>query len=286
MQTGTTQTTDNGLFDEMTGYAEWALETLLEFVPQLIAAIVILIVGWIAVNFIIRMLERFFRSRDYDVSLEKFIVSLSRWILRALLIITVIAQLGVQTSSFIAMLGALGLAIGLALQGSLSNFAGGVLILIFRPFKIGDYIAAQGHDGTVDLITIINTQLLTVHNQRVTIPNGALFNGTIKNYSAETTRREFLDFGIAYDDNIELGKKILMDLVREKETILDLPEPQVVVSALGDSSVNISVRYWAKNEDFWATRFYMLEEGKRRLESAGITIPFPQRDVHIIKDSE
>jgi len=282
MQAENTENTQTGFIGNVTEYATWAGEKVLEFVPKLVAAIVILIVGWIIVNFIINMLSKFFEKKDYDISLEKFIISLSRWVLRALLIITVISQLGVETSSFIAMLGALGLAIGLALQGSLSNFAGGVLILIFRPFKVGDFIAAQGHDGTVDVISIINTQLLTVQNQRVTIPNGALFNGTIKNFSAEPTRKEFMDFGISYDDDIPKAKDILIKLVEEQEAILKEPAPQVVLSGLGDSSVNISVRYWARNEDFWATRFYMLEEGKRRLEDAEITIPFPQRDVHLI----
>lgn len=282
MQTeNSANTPDEGVLNNVAYYTEWAGDKLLEFIPQLFSAAVVLVLGWIIVNFIIKMLARFFDKKDYDVSLEQFILSLTKWVLRALVIVTVISQLGVQTSSFIAMLGALGLAIGLALQGSLSNFAGGVLILIFRPFKVGDYIAAQGHDGTVDQISIINTQLLTIHNQRVIIPNGDLFNGSIKNYSSEPTRREFLDFGISYDDDIPQAKKILMDLIEEQELILKDPAPQIVVSGLGDSSVNISVRYWARNEDFWNLRFNNLEQGKKRLEAAGISIPFPQRDVHL-----
>lgn len=283
MQAESTDQAPDGIFNSVAYYTEWASEKFLEFLPQLASAVVIFVLGWIVVNFIIRMLSRFFDRKDYDPSLEQFILSLTRWVLRALVIITVISQLGVETSSFIAMLGAMGLAIGLALQGSLSNFAGGVLILIFRPFKVGDFISAQGHDGTVNQINIINTQLLTIQNQRVIIPNGDLFNGSIKNYSSEPTRKEFMDFGIAYEDDIPKAKEILMQLIQEQELILKEPEPQVVVSGLGDSSVNISVRYWARNEDFWNLRFNNLEEGKKRLEAAGITIPFPQRDIHLYK---
>ena len=190
-------------------------------------------------------------------------------------------QLGVQSSSLLAILGAAGLAIGLALQGSLSNFAGGVLILAFKPFRIGDFIEAQGTGGTVSEISIFTTKLVTPFNQVAIIPNAKISNDVIKNFNTNSTRKEMMTIGISYDSNIKEAKDILLNLVNEQETILQDPAPQVVVANLGDSSVDLSLRYWTKNEDFWNVKFYNLEEAKARLEAAGISIPFPQRDVHI-----
>ena len=195
----------------------------------------------------------------------------------------VVTNLGVESASLVAIIGAAGLAIGLALQGSLSNFAGGVLILLLKPFKVGDFISAQGIDGTVKEISIFNTKLNTFGNQLAIIPNGKLSNDNIINYTEEGLRRENIIFGIGYDDDIKRAKEILLSLVNEQAEVIQLEGkmPMVVVSELGDSSVNLSVRYWANIDDFWNLRFLILEEGKARLEAAGINIPYPQRDVHL-----
>jgi len=254
--------------------------------PSLIGAIVLLIIGLWLTKMINKFVRKFFDRKDYDPTLENFIASLIDWGLKIVLFVLVITQLGVESASLVAIIGAAGLAIGLALQGSLANFAGGVLILLLKPFKVGDFISAQGVDGTVKDISIFNTHLNTFGNQLAIIPNGKLSNDNIINYSAEGIRRESLTFGIGYDDNIKQAKEILLELVNEQSTVLQLEDkqPMIVVAELGDSAVNLSLRYWAKNEDFWTLRWTILEEGKARLEAAGISIPYPQRDVHLYKE--
>ena len=195
-------------------------------------------------------------------------------------------MLGIETTSFIAILGAAGLAIGLALQGSLSNFAGGVLILLLKPFKLGDWIEVNGISGSVKDISMFYTKLNTFGNQLAIIPNGELSNENIINYSAEDKRRDAITIGVSYESNIKLAKDVLMELLKEQENILEDPAPAVVVTELADSSVNLSVRFWAKNEDFWDCHWYTIEEAKMRLEAAGISIPFPQRDVHFFNHSK
>ncbi|RDK88136.1 mechanosensitive ion channel family protein [Marinirhabdus gelatinilytica] len=267
--------------------AEEILETygkkLIDFLPDLLLAIIILVVGLWVVKIINRLVAKFFAKKDYDITLEKFIASLLSWGLKIVLFVLVITQLGVESASLVAIIGAAGLAIGLALQGSLANFAGGVLILLLKPFKVGDFIAAQGVEGTVKEISIFNTKLNTFGNQLAVIPNGKLSNDNIINYTEEGLRRENLTFGIGYDDDIKLAKEVLLTLVNEQPEVIQLEgkAPMVVVAALADSSVNLSLRYWASIDDFWNLRWLVLEEGKARLEAAGITIPFPQRDVHM-----
>ena len=261
-------------------------DKFLGYLPNILLAIVILIVGWWIIKIATGWLRRFFLKKDYDETLENFLLSLTNWSLNALLFVTVVSQLGVQTSSFVAIIGAAGLAIGLALQGSLANFAGGVLILLLKPFRVNDFIKAQGIEGTVKEISIFNTKLTTFGNQLAVIPNGKLSNDNIINYSSEGKRREAMTWGISYDDDIKLAKDILLKLVLEQDTVLNEPEPMIVVSELADSSVNLSLRYWALNEDFWNLRWYILEEGKSRLEAAGISIPFPQRDVHMYQEQK
>ena len=263
-------------------YIEEYGQKLIDFLPSLVGAIVLLILGLWAIKLINRVVKKFFNKKDYDPTLEKFIASLISWGLNILLFVLVVTQLGVESASLVAIIGAAGLAIGLALQGSLANFAGGVLILLLKPFKVGHFIKAQGIEGTVKEISIFNTKLTTFGNQLAIIPNGKLSNDSIINYTEEGIRREALTFGISYDSNIKEAKDILLNLVLEQPTVLQIEDkmPMVVVTELADSSVNLSVRYWAKNEDFWDIRFYTLEEGKKRLEAAGIEIPFPQRDVH------
>lgn len=248
--------------------------------PNLVMAIVLLVVGSYLIRFINRMIRKFFKAKDYDASLETFTQSLISIGLKILLFVLVITQLGVQSSSLVAIIGATGLAIGLALQGSLSNFAGGVLILLFKPFKIGDFISAQGVDGTVKEISIFTTKLTTFGNQLAIIPNGQLSNNNIINYNAEDTRRDKIDIGIGYGSNIKKAKDILLDICSQNKNILETPLPEVYVGELGDSSVNLTLRFWAKNDVFWAAHFHVMEEIKHRFDAEGIEIPFPQRVIH------
>lgn len=258
-------------------------QKLIDYLPNIAIAILLLVIGLWVIRVINRVVRKFFAKQNYDVTLEKFIASLINWGLKIVLFVLVVTKLGVESASLVAIIGAAGLAIGLALQGSLSNFAGGVLILLLKPFKVGDFIAAQGLEGTVKDISIFNTRLNTFGNQLAIIPNGKLSNDTIVNYTEEGLRRENITFGIGYDANIKEAKEILLSLVNEQETVLQLEgkEPMVVVASLGDSAVNLSVRYWASIDDFWNLRWHILEEGKARLEANGVVIPFPQRDVHL-----
>jgi small conductance mechanosensitive channel len=243
-------------------------------------AIIILVVGLWVVRIINRLVRKFFEKKDYDLALETFLQSFISAALKVLLFVLVVTQLGVKSSSLVAMIGAAGLAIGLALQGSLSNFAGGVLILLFKPFKVGDFISAQGVDGTVKEISIFTTKLNTFGNQLAIIPNGELSNNTIINYNAEEIRRDKIDVGIGYGSNIKQAKEILLQICADNENILREPVPEVYVGELGDSSVNLTLRFWARNENFWASHFYVIEELKQRFDEADIEIPFPQRVLH------
>ena len=275
-------------FNDIDTYAEKYGQKLLDFLPSLIGAILMLVIGLWLIKIINRVLHNFFLKKDYDITLERFIESVINWGLKIVLFVIVITQLGVESASLVAVIGAAGLAIGLALQGSLSNFAGGVLILLLKPFKVGDFIKGQGVDGTVKEITIFTTKLLTFNNQLAIVPNGKLSNDNIINYTVEGIRKEALTWGISYDSDIKLTREILLELVNEQPEVIkeEGKEPVIVVAELADSSVNLSLRYWSKNEDFWNLRWLVLEEGKMRLENAGIVIPFPQRDVHLFQESK
>lgn len=257
------------------------LAAVLEFAPKLAAAFAVLIIGWIAIKIFIRGLERVFDRTSFDEALEGFIMSLAGIGLKIILLVMVAAMLGVQTTSLVALLGAAGLAVGLALQGSLSNFAGGVLILVFKPFKIGDYIEAQGHGGTVESIQIFNTILKTAHNKKIILPNGNLSNDSVVNWTAKKKVRTDMDFGIGYGDDIDKARTVLEKIIKADKTILDTPEPQVLVSNLGDSSVDMRIRVWAKPDDSWMLPYNMNERVKKAFDKAGISIPFPQRDIHL-----
>lgn len=268
---------------ELTNY-EQHLDNAIDWawgaMPNLLIALALFVVGIWMMRLINRLVKSFFIKKDYDPTLESFLQSFIRAALKVLLFVLVVTQLGVKSSSLVAIVGAAGLAIGLALQGSLANFAGGVLILLFKPFKVGDFISAQGVDGTVKEITIFTTKINTFGNQVAILPNGQLSNNSIINYNVENTRRDKIDVGIGYSSNIKKAKDILLEICGERETILKEPVPEVYVGALADSSVNLTLRFWAKNEDFWAAHFYVLEELKHRFDDSGIEIPFPQRDVH------
>lgn len=257
------------------------VEKFIDFLPDLIAAILILIIGFWIVKRVVNYMKKVLAKKDYDPALEGFLTTLVSWALKILVIIVAISQVGIETTSLVAVLGAAGLAIGLALQGSLANFAGGVLIIILKPFRVGDWIEAQGVSGSVKEVNLFYTKLDTFGNQEAVVPNGSLANDNIVNYTVNGKRRENLSFGISYDDDIKKAKEVLLQLISEQDGILEDPAPQVLVAELGDNSVNFSVRYFAPNDKFWDIHWNMIEQGKIRLEKAGMTIPYPQRDVYL-----
>lgn len=246
-----------------------------EYGLKVLGAIAIWIIGSWIIRKIMKVMDLAMSKRNYDESLQKFLKNLLGWILKVLLIIAILGNLGVETTSFAAILAAAGLAIGMALQGSLSNFAGGVLIMIFKPIKIGDLIEAQGELGHVKEIEIFTTKVLTPQNKLVIIPNGALSNGNITNYSAEGVLKIFHTIGVSYDADIKQTKEVLMDVLVSQEKVLKDPPPMVEVSALGESSVDFAVRPAVKVEDYWDVYFDTLEKSKIALDAAGIEIPYP-----------
>ena len=244
---------------------------------KVIGAILIWIIGSWVIKKLIKGSRKVMTKSNYDESLQKFLLNLINWILKILLIITLLGTLGVPTTSFAAIIAAAGLAIGLALQGSLGNFAGGVLIMIFKPIKIGDLIEAQGQIGVVKQIEIFTTKLTGLSNKEIIMPNGALSNGTIVNYTTEGTRRVDLTFGVGYDSDIKKTKEVFLDVITSHPLVLSDPAPTVNVSALADSSINFAVRPWCKAEDYWAVYFGVTEQTKEALDAAGIEIPYPHQ---------
>lgn len=259
-------------------------EVLLGYILQFIAAIFIFYIGRIISRTISGFLEKTLVSRNIDKTVVSFLSSIVYAILMIATVLMALSQMGIQTTSFIAILGAAGLAVGLALQGSLANFASGVLIILFRPFKSGDFIEAGGVTGTVDSIEIFQTAMKTPDNKRVLVPNAQITGGHIINFSAESTRRVDLVIGISYDSDLLKAKTILQDIIRNDERVLPEPEPNIRVSELAESSVNIIVRPWVKTEDYWGVYWDTLEKVKLAFDQQGIGIPFPQMDVHIKKD--
>jgi len=261
----------------MEKYLEKFQELIVTYAPKAIVAIIIYIVGSYIINLILRAAKKVMSKRDVDITLQKFLVNLLNWSLKIILIITVIAKLGVETTSFAAILASAGLAVGLALQGSLGNFAGGVLIMLFKPFKVGDLIECQGEIGTVKLIEIFTTKLTGLSNKEIIIPNGVLSNGNIVNYSTEGTRRVDLIFGVGYDSDIKKTKEVLMNVLTSNPKILKDPAPTVNVLELADSSINFAVRPWCETADYWSVYFETTENTKEALDAAGIDIPYPHQ---------
>ena len=248
---------------------------------RIVGALAILILGRIGVGIFTSVVRRLMKRGNVDPTLTKFVISLSKIALMTFIIISALGALGVQTASFIAIIGAAGLAIGFALQGSLANFASGVMLIIFRPFKSGDYVEAGGTSGSVESVQIFNTTLKTPDNKKVIVPNSHITGGKIVNFSAMDTRRIDLVFGIGYDDNIKKAKEILDKIIAENEMILKDPAPVVAVLELGDSSVNFAVRPWVNTADYWTVYFAITEKVKLTFDENNISIPYPQRDVHI-----
>lgn len=262
-------------------YAKYT-ELAIEFAVRLSIGLLILAIGLWVIKKLVKVSDTLMEKAELETSLLRFLSHLITWTLKILLFISVLNQIGVATTSFMAMLGAAGLAIGLALQGSFSNFAGGILILLFKPFKVGDFIEAQGEKGDVKEIQIFVTKIVTPKNRVAIIPNGILSNGTIKNYTDEGKLRVDIAIGISYDSNIKEARNILLDVLKKHPLTLTDPAPSVSVTDLGDSSVNLGVRPWTKPEDYWTVYFECIEECKEALDKANISIPFPQRDVHMI----
>jgi small conductance mechanosensitive channel len=256
-------------------------ELLAIYGVRVIAALVIFIVGrWVAKG-VRNLIRRIMTRSQVDETLVSFVCNLSYVAFLAFVIVAAIHRLGIQTTSFIAIVGAAGLAIGLALQGSLANFAAGVLMIIFHPFKVDDYIEGGGTAGTVEDIQIFTTQLKSPDNKTIIVPNAKLLGDNIVNYSTKGTRRVDLSFGIGYDDDIDKARAAIREIIDQDDRVLKDPEPAIFVSELADSSVNFAVRVWAKAADYWGIYFDTTEAVKKRFDADGISIPFPQRDVHV-----
>ncbi len=252
-----------------------AIDFATEYGPKIIGAILIYIIGSWIIKKLMGVLKKAMMKKDYDEALQKFLLNLVSWALKIFLIIMVIGKLGVETTSFAAVIAAAGLAIGLALQGSLSNFAGGVLLIIFKPYKIGDLIEAQGTLGVVKEIEIFTTKLTTPDNKLAIVPNGAMANGNIINYTAEGKIRVDTMVGIGYDEDMKKAKEVLLEVLTSNPKVLKDPAPSVNVANLGDSSVDLAVRPFCKPEDYWDVFFATVEGSKLALDKAGIEIPYP-----------
>ncbi|RKE02275.1 mechanosensitive ion channel family protein [Marinifilum flexuosum] len=253
----------------------------LEYAPKLLLAILTLIIGLWIVKMITKGIAKLMDKNELDPTLKPFIVSMLSILLKIMLFIAVVGMVGVQMTSFIAILGAAGLAVGMALSGTLQNFAGGVMILIFKPFKVGDLLEAQGYLGVVKEIQLFNTILLSLDNKTIIIPNGGLSTGSMINYSTQSTRRVDMTFGIGYSDDIDKAKGILEGLLANHPKVLKDPVHFIAVLELADSSVNFTVRAWVNAADYWEVFFYMQETVKKEFDKNDIGIPFPQRDIHV-----
>ena len=261
-----------------------AIDVITTYGLDVIAGIVILVIGWIAAGWISRATRKALDKTDkIDATLGSFFAALVRYAVLAVVIIAVLNRFGVETTSLIAVLGAAGLAIGLALQGTLSNVAAGVMLLIFRPFRVGQYVEVAGHAGTVKSLLLFTTELATPDNVQIIIPNASVWGASVVNYSHHATRRLDIVLGIAYGDDIDHAFATVRTVLDAEDRMLADPEPQLVVGELGDSSVNLYVRIWVNADDYWPAKFDLTKAFKEALDAAGISIPFPQRDVHLFE---
>ena len=274
----------NAEVDHLVKASQAWIPMIMEYGSRVLLAVITLGIGWWLINKVTQKLGGLLALRNADLALQGFISSLANIILKVLLVVSVASMIGVETTSFVAAIGAAGLAIGLALQGSLANFAGGVLILLFRPFRIGDWIEAQGVAGTVDSIQIFHTVLRTGDNKTVILPNGNLSNGIITNTNRQPTRKVVFDVGVDYEADLQKARQVLLDLAKDERVLQD-PEPQAVISTLGDSSITVSLRVWVKTADYWDVMFMFNEQSRDRLKAAGIDIPFPQRVIRVVQEA-
>ena len=274
----------NAEVDNLVKASQAWIPMIMEYGSRVLLAVITLAIGWWLINKVTQKLGGLIALRNADLALQGFISSLANIILKVLLIVSVASMIGVETTSFVAAIGAAGLAIGLALQGSLANFAGGVMILLFRPFRIGDWIEAQGVAGTVDSIQIFHTVLRTGDNKTIIVPNGNLSNGIITNTNRQPTRKVVFDVGVDYEADLQKAREVLLELAKDPRVLTD-PEPQAVISTLGDSSITVSLRVWVKTADYWDVMFMFNEQSRDRLKTAGIDIPFPQRVVRVVQEA-
>jgi small conductance mechanosensitive channel len=272
---------------EVLGVLNQAIDLGIQYGLEILGALIILIGGWIVAGWARRNLLRMLtRAPRIDETLKRVIASVVRYAILVFVLIAVLAQFGVQTTSIIAVLGTAGLAIGLALQGTLQNIAAGIMLLFLRPFRVGDYVDAEGLAGTIEEIGLFTTQMRTYDGIYLEVPNGQIWNRPIHNYSRVTSRRLDMVVGIGYQDDIDKALAAMMDLLVKDARVDDDPEPQVMVKELGDSSVNLNMRCWVDSGDYWNLRFDLTKAVKQRLDAEGIAIPFPQRDVHLYKEKE
>ena len=274
----------NAEMDHLIKTSESWLPMIMEYGSRFLLAVVTLAIGWWLINVLTHRVGRLLALRNADLALQHFITSLANIALKVMLVVNVASMIGVATTSFVAAIGAATLAIGLALQGSLANFAGGVLILLFRPFRIGDWIEAQGTSGTVDSIQIFHTVLRTGDNKTVIIPNGSLSNGLITNTNRQPTRKVVFDVGVDYEADLQKARDVLLELAKDPRVLED-PAAVAVVSTLGDSSITVSLRCWTKTADYWDVMFMLNEFARDRLKAAGIDIPFPQRVIRVMQEA-
>ncbi len=257
------------------------INLLVPFLINLLVALAILVIGmWIAMHFV-RLLDKVMQVRHIDEALRGFLLAIASTLLKFIIALIAIEQLGIDTTSLLAILGAAGLAIGLALKDSLSNFASGVMLIMFKPFKVGDFVEAGGTTGICEKITVFNTVFKSPDNKEIIVPNGQIYSGTIVNYSARPTRRIDLVIGIGYDDDIKKARDLLQQIIDSDDRILKDPEPIIAVDQLGESSVDIIVRPWVISSDYGVVRWALLEKIKTTFDENGVTIPYPQRDVHL-----
>ncbi|AIR89631.1 mechanosensitive ion channel family protein [Pseudomonas cremoricolorata] len=273
----------NAEVDQLVRQSQTWIPLIMQYSGRVLLAVVTLAIGWWIVNRITNRLGKLVGLRNSDLALQNFIATLANIVLKVLLMVSVASMIGIETTSFVAAIGAAGLAIGLALQGSLANFAGGVLILLFRPFRIGDWIEAQGVSGTVDSIQIFHTVLRTGDNKTVIVPNGGLSNGIITNYNRQPTRQVVFNVGVDYDADLQKARGVLLELAKDPRVLPD-PAPAAVVSELGDSSITVSLRVWVKTPDYWSLMFMLNEQARDRLRAEGIDIPFPQRVIRVVQE--
>lgn len=272
------------LITDASEHSEQLIDLIWTWGPKVVTAILTLVIGLWIISILVRAFGKTMNKRNVDPSLSPFLKSLLSTILKVMLFISVIGMVGIQATSFVAVLGAAGLAIGLALQGTLQNFSGGVIILLIKPFKVGDWIDTPNHSGTVHAIHIFNTILKTPDNKTIIIPNGGLANSSLTNYSTEPRRRVDLTVGVGYGDSTEKTRETLMELINADDRILKDPAPFIAVAELGDSSVNFTVRLWVEAADYWGVKFDMNEKVYNKFNEVGLNIPFPQMDVHLHKE--
>lgn len=267
------------------GFTSWMdniKPLVLQYGGQLIAGLAVLFLGWKVVGFVGRQIEKLIEKKELDPTVKPFIKSLFKIILRALVLVAALGTMGVEMSAFAALLAATGVAIGLALSGTLQNFAGGLVVLILKPFRVGDVIETSDATGTVTEIQIFHTYLKTFDNKMVVLPNGRISSDRVTNYNVLPQRRVDFVFGIGYNDDLKQAKALLMEVIEKNEKILKDPAPFIGLNELGESSVNLVVRVWANTPDYWEVYFYMMEEVKTVFDKNGISIPFPQRELHIV----